>query len=103
MAISRSREYEADRIGAEIASDPLSLANALSKIERGAQVIDNVSAEDNPATAHMFIINPLHAKKMDSLFSTHPSTQNRIAKLQALAGGSHTPQPEPPPFKGPWG
>ncbi len=87
MAISRSREYEADRIGAEIAGNPLWLASALDKISAGAARIDNVAAENNPATAHLFIINPLHAHKRDNLFSTHPSTANRIARLQAMASG----------------
>jgi len=86
MAISRSREYEADRIGAEIAGQPLWLASALEKIETAAQRIDNQVAERNPATAHLFIINPLHAHKVDSLFSTHPRTANRIARLRAMAG-----------------
>ena len=78
MAISRSREYEADRVGATIAGNPLWLATALEKIAAVAQRIDNVQAENNPATAHLFIINPLHAHKRDSLFSTHPATANRI-------------------------
>ena len=81
MAISRTREYAADRVGAEIAGDPEALASALQKIEQGALQIDNHAAENNPATAHMFIINPLHAYKVDNLFSTHPKTSNRVAKL----------------------
>ena len=85
MAISRSREYEADRIGSEICGQPLWLASALAKLEQGAARIDNARAEDNPATAHMFIVNPLHVKSMDSLFSTHPNMQSRIERLQALA------------------
>jgi len=85
MAISRGREYEADRRGAEISGQPLALASALAKISNQAAVIDNNQAERNPATAHMFIVNPLHAHAVDGLFSTHPSTQNRIARLQALA------------------
>ncbi len=85
MAISRSREYEADRLGAELCGNPLWLASALEKIDRSAQNIDNVQAERNPATAHMFIINPLHAHKIDNLFSTHPSTANRVARLRAMA------------------
>ena len=87
MAISRSREYEADRVGAEICGQPLWLASALEKIQNAAQRIDNNPAEANPATAHMFIINPLHAHKVDSLFSTHPNTQNRVARLQQMAQG----------------
>ncbi len=85
MAISRSREYEADRIGAEICGRPLWLAAALEKIARGASTIDNRVAERNPATAHMFIINPLHAHKVDGLFSTHPNTANRVSRLRLLA------------------
>lgn len=85
MAISRTREYEADRIGSEICGQPLWLASALDKLEQGAKRIDNVRAENNPATAHMFIVNPLHAKSMDNLFSTHPNMQNRIERLQSLA------------------
>ena len=95
MAISRTREYEADRIGAEICGQPMWLANALAKLEQGAQQIDNVRAEDNPATAHMFIVNPLHARKMDNLFSTHPNMQNRIERLEAMVGqGSAQPEPQ---------
>ena len=85
MAISRSREYEADRVGAEICGNPMWLASALKRIEGFAKKIDNFSAERNPATAHMFIINPLHAHKHDRLFSTHPSTSNRINALKNLA------------------
>ena len=85
MAVSRSREYEADRLGAEICGQPLWLASALGKIERLAGRVDNVAAERNPASAHMFIINPLHAFGHDRLFATHPSTENRIAALEALA------------------
>jgi len=88
MAISRAREYEADRIGAEICGKPLWLANALAKLERGAAVIDNGAAERNPATAHLFIVNPLHAHTADKLFSTHPSTTNRVHRLREMAGVS---------------
>jgi len=88
MAISRSREYEADRIGAEICGHPMWLASALERLEAASRQIDNVAAERNPATAHMFIINPLHAHKVDSLFSTHPNTANRIARLRQLAGAT---------------
>ena len=87
MAISRSREYEADRMGAEICGQPLWLASALNKIAGAAERIPNQAAERNPATAHMFIINPLHGERMDNLFSTHPATENRIAKLQEMASG----------------
>ena len=85
MAISRSREYEADRIGAEVAGNPLSLASALSKIERAARAIPNPQAERHPATAPLFIVNPLSGSGMDNLFSTHPATENRIAALYELA------------------
>lgn len=86
MAISRTREYSADRLGAEICGNPLDLANALRALESHAPRIDNHVAEDNPATAHMFIVNPLHARKRDNLFSTHPNTANRIAALEQMAG-----------------
>ncbi|MQT13447.1 zinc metalloprotease HtpX [Segnochrobactrum spirostomi] len=91
MAISRTREYAADRMGAEICGNPMWLASALAKLERGAHRIVNAEAEANPATAHLFIINPLNGQRMDNLFSTHPSTENRIAALEDLAhrsGGS---------------
>ncbi len=84
MAISRAREFEADRIGAEICGKPRALASALSNIAGHAQVIDNRQAESNPATAHMFIINPLHMHAIDGLFSTHPKTQDRINRLMAM-------------------
>jgi heat shock protein HtpX len=87
MAISRTREYEADRVGAEIAGDPGALARALQKIEtmaRGGEV--NHEAERHPATAHMFIINPLSGQGADNLFSTHPATANRVEALMTLAG-----------------
>ena len=96
MAISRSREYEADRIGAEICGQPLWLASALEKIQTAAQRIDNQPAERNPATAHMFIINPLHAHAADKLYSTHPSTANRVARLRQMAV-------EMGQASGPWG
>lgn len=85
MAISRTREYSADRRGAEICGNPLWLASALQKIAGAAQHIHNNDAERNPATAHMFIINPLSGERMDNLFSTHPNTENRIAALHALS------------------
>jgi heat shock protein HtpX len=84
MAISRSREFDADRAGAEISGRPLWLASALQKIDRSAQVTDNYPAEANPATAHMFIVNPLHGS-FSGLFASHPSTADRIARLQAMA------------------
>jgi len=86
MAISRGREYEADRIGAEICGHPLWLASALERIQVGAEAIDNEAAEEHPATAHMFIINPLHAHAVDGLFSTHPATDNRVRRLREMAG-----------------
>jgi len=85
MAVSRSREYEADRHGAEICGDPLWLASALVKIEQGVHHIPNEEAEAHPATAPMFIVNPLSGRAMDNLFSTHPATENRIAALENLA------------------
>ena len=84
MAISRGREYEADRIGAEICENPKWLASALRSIQQMANRIDNEVAEKNPSTAHMFIINPLHAHKHDRLFATHPNTENRIAALESM-------------------
>jgi heat shock protein HtpX len=86
MAISRTREYSADRRGAEICGNPLWLASALRKIAGAAHVIHNQDAERNPATAHMFIINPLSGERMDNLFSTHPNTENRVAALEQMAG-----------------
>lgn len=102
MAISRSREYEADRVGAEIAGQPLWLASALDRIQAGAERTLNADAERNPATAHLFIVNPLTGQGMDSLFSTHPSTANRIAKLQDMARGMYGAAQEAP-RRGPWG
>lgn len=92
MAISRTREYGADAAGAEICGHPLWLASALEKIDALAHRIDNPAAERNPATAHMFIVNPLHAHRRDALFSTHPRAENRIRRLRELAG-----------VAGPWG
>lgn len=115
MAISRTREYAADRMGAEICGEPLWLASALSKISGGVARIHNPDAEHNPATAHMFIINPLSGERMDNLFSTHPNTQNRINELQKLAqsgmGGRGYSKPSQPSYDagysaqntGPWG
>jgi heat shock protein HtpX len=85
MAISRTREYSADEMGAHISGRPDALASALAKIAGAAQQIENPSAERNPATAHLFIINPLTHLGIDNLFSTHPSTENRIAALEQLA------------------
>lgn len=115
MAISRSREYEADKGGAEISGQPLALASALQKIAGQARRVPNNEAERNPATAHMFIINPLSGERMDNLFSTHPNTENRIAALEEMARSMGTGrafrQMEASPAgpwnqsrrKGPWG
>ena len=88
MAISRTREYQADRLGAEICGQPLWLASALEKLEVLSYRIDNDQAEDHPATAHLFIINPLHARKVDNLFATHPNTSNRVKYLRDMAATS---------------
>jgi len=85
MAVSRTREYSADKGGAEICGNPLWLATALEKIAGGGNVIENHTAEENPGTAHMFIINPLTGSRLDNLFTTHPNTENRIAELEKLA------------------
>ena len=84
MAISRTREYEADHSGALLSGRPLWLASALSHIQNAAQKIDNEQAESHPATAHLFIISPLHGG-MAGLFSTHPPTEDRIARLKEMA------------------
>lgn len=109
MAISRTREYEADRIGAEIGGDPEALARALEKIEIYARQRVNVDAERNPAMAHLFIINPLSGRGADNMFSTHPNTRNRIAQLMQLAqqrfGGATRARANDRPQgrRGPWG
>jgi len=120
MAISRSREYAADNIGARIVGQPMWLAAALAKIEDAAHHIPNMEAERNPATAHLFIINPLSGHGVDNLFRTHPSTENRIAALEQLAaqigtrsatpwltneadGPARSPWDGSPPARGPWG
>ncbi len=84
MAISRSREYEADRGGADICGDARALADALAKIERHAQGVPLPAAEQHPATAQMMIINPLSGEGFRGLFSTHPATAERIRRLLAL-------------------
>ena len=94
-AISRSREFEADKAGAELTGRPLWLANALAAIDPAAQQTDNPQADANPATAHMFIVNPLHGG-ISGLFASHPSTEERIARLRAMAGVNA-------PASGPWG
>jgi heat shock protein HtpX len=113
MAISRTREYAADRMGAQIAGEPMWLVTGLQRIENAAHQIPNEAAEHNPATAHMFIINPLSGSRMDNLFSTHPATENRVAALMQLAAqmgrtgyGRATqarPAPAHGPAHGPWG
>ena len=87
LAISRAREFEADRGGAELSGDPRSLASALQKIHAYAQGTPLIAAERNPQTAHMMIMNPLHGGGLKSLFATHPSTEERVARLEALARG----------------
>ena len=98
MAISRAREFEADKSGAELSGRPLWLASALKHIDNAALGIENVDAEAHPATAHMFIVNPLLDGGMAGLFSTHPPTGERIARLQAMAAQMG----EVPQAKGPW-
>ena len=85
MAISRSREYEADRMGAEITGHPEWLASALGRLHAGTQAIPNATAQANPGTAHLYIDNPLSAGGMAHLFSTHPPMEERIARLRAMA------------------
>lgn len=109
MAISRGREFEADRIGAEISGKPEHLASALVKISNGAARIPNETAERHPETGQLMIINPLNGKGRDNLFSTHPATQNRIDRLMAMSGSTRVRlDPDgPSPFearkRGPWG
>jgi heat shock protein HtpX len=104
MAVSRSREYQADHVGGLMCGNPLWLASALRKIEGFAREIPNETAEGAPGTAHLFIINPLTGQGMDNLFSTHPNTDNRIAELEKLAAelGATTPAPSPAGTSGPW-
>jgi heat shock protein HtpX len=114
MAISRTREYGADNEGARICGNPLWLASALERLEQAAHAIPYPQAERNAATAHLFIVNPLHGGGMDNLFSTHPSMDNRIALLRAQAAemgmtwnARQAAQPNPAaqanPAAGPWG
>ena len=112
MAISRTREYAADELGARISGRPDALASALVKISGAAQQIENPTAERSPATAHLFIVNPLTGHRMDNLFATHPSTENRIAALEQVAramglGGLGRPRAAAPASpaqpSGPWG
>jgi heat shock protein HtpX len=86
MAISRSREFEADAGAARLLGDPTAMISALRKRELGAQ---RIPMESNPATAHMFIVSPLRGGGVSKLFSTHPSTEERIQRLQALVGYLH--------------
>jgi heat shock protein HtpX len=97
MAISRTREYSADRLGAEICGHPMWLARALQRIEQLARGIVNPGAERNPASAHLFIINPLRMGGIDGLFRTHPPTADRVRRLQELAGVAGSAG------RGPWG
>jgi heat shock protein HtpX len=101
MAISRTREYAADDMGARVSGAPRSLASALAKIDAAAREIENIPAEQNPASAHLFIINPLSGERMDNLFSTHPSTENRIAALEQLAAQMGLARTRP--ARSPWG
>jgi heat shock protein HtpX len=109
MAISRTREYAADNLGARISGRPDALASALRRISGAAEQIENYSAERNPATAHLFIVNPLTHHGVDNLFSTHPAVENRIAALEQLAmemgqGGFRSAAPAyPGRAAGPWG
>ena len=109
MAISRTREYSADAGGAEICGNPLWLASALQKIERGSRASINMAAERNPAMAHMYISNPLSGRGADNLFSTHPSTANRVEALRRMASDMSAGAPDmedAAPARhqaGPWG
>ncbi|MBS0246188.1 MAG: zinc metalloprotease HtpX [Proteobacteria bacterium] len=104
MAISRTREYAADNLGAQISGEPLALASALNKIASIAHMVPNEAAEHQPATAHLFIINPLSGARMDNLFATHPATENRIAALQQLAAAfGMRPAATGAPRHGVWG
>jgi len=85
LAVSRSREYEADHTGAEVSGDPMALASALRKLERATQVIPSQTAQ--PAFAHLYIVNPLSGQTLSTLFSTHPPLEERIRRLEAMAAG----------------
>ena len=85
LAVSRSREYEADRTGAEVSGDPLALASALRKLERATQVVPSQTA--TPAFAHLYIVNPLRGQSLSGLFSTHPPIEERIRRLEEMASG----------------
>ncbi|KEZ78255.1 zinc metalloprotease HtpX [Salinisphaera hydrothermalis] len=86
MAVSRSREFAADKGGAEISGNPMGLASALRKLEQANQAHPMASAEHNPGTAHLFIVNPLAGVNIGKLFSTHPPTAERIQRLEAMSG-----------------
>src|SRR5437660_1901431 len=88
LAVSRSREYEADHTGAEVSHDPIALANALRKLERATQVVPSQTAQ--PAFAHLYLVNPLSGQTFANLFSTHPPLEERIRRLEAMA---HQRQP----------
>jgi heat shock protein HtpX len=83
LAVSRSREYEADHTGAEVSHDPLALASALRKLERATQVVPSQTAQ--PAFAHLYLVNPLSGQTFSNLFSTHPPLDERIRRLEAMA------------------
>jgi len=101
LAISRTREFAADKSGAELCGHPLWLASALGKLEQGARRIPNLQAESHPATAHIFIVNPLRpGSAMAGLFSTHPPIEERIRRLEAMAGEMGEAAA---PHRGPWG
>jgi heat shock protein HtpX len=99
LAISRTREYEADRQGSLISGHPLWLASALGKLEPAARAIANPTADGHPASASLFIVNPLHGGGMSGLFTTHPPIAERIRRLEAMAAESG----DAPPRHGPWG
>jgi heat shock protein HtpX len=107
--ISRTREFEADKAGAEISRHPLWLASALARIEESAQITQNPEADAHPATAHMFIVNPLSGGGIAGLFASHPPTAERIARLKEMAGTTVMDAPAKAggvfevPRKGPWG
>lgn len=109
MMISRTREYAADRLGGEIVGNPLWLASGLQRLEQGVHAIQNARAEYNPATAPLFIINPLSGARMDNLFSTHPNTHNRVAALveqaqaMGIREGGYGGSAQAAPASGPWG
>jgi heat shock protein HtpX len=109
MAISRTREYAADNFGGRVSGRPDALASALVKISQMAEAVPNDTAEAHPTTAPLFIVNPLSRRGIDNLFSTHPSTENRVAALEKLAremgiGQFVTPQPRSSgAASAPWG